>query len=114
MQPIDYREVCPNQVFANDGVKGLSQTFGYQRPWYDYISSVDEVHGLFRTQLRNFLMNRTFDSKPVLNHDFLKVDPSQLNDVFTVTDVTDKILGQIYFEVTAKRPIPRMGIPRLE
>lgn len=114
MQPIDYREVCPNQVFANDGAKGLSQTFGYQRPWYDYIASVDEVHGLFRTQLRNFLMNRTFNSKPVLNHDFLKVDPSQLNDVFTVTDVTDKILGQIYFEVTAKRPIPRMGIPRLE
>ena len=112
MQPIDYREVCPLQVSSVGD--NLTDTFGYQRPWYDYIASVDEVHGQFRTDLRNFLCNRVFNSKPVLNHDFLKVDPQQLNQIFSVTSTEDKILGQIYFDVSAKRPIPRMGIPRLE
>lgn len=112
MQPISNMEVAPLECLNEKDVNG---TFGYQRPWYDYIASVDEVHGLFRTTLRNFVCNRVFSALPKLNHDFLKVDPAQLNDIFAVTDsYSDKILGQIYFEVEAKRPIPRMGIPRLE
>ncbi|UPW41283.1 major capsid protein [Sigmofec virus UA08Rod_4411] len=113
MQPIDYREVCPLQAYAVDP-SSLSDTFGYQRAWYDYIASLDEVHGLFRTNLRNFVLNRQFDTFPRLNKDFLQVDPNQLNDIFTVQDVSDKILGQIYFNVVAKRPIPKFSIPRLE
>lgn len=113
MQPIDYREVCPIQAYSDDP-NNLSKTFGYQRPWYDYIASVDEVHGLFRTNLRNFVLNRTFETMPKLNSDFLQVDADQLNDIFTVQDLEDKIIGQIYFDVTAKRPIPKYGIPRLE
>lgn len=113
MQPIDYREVCPLQAYRVDS-DNLLKTFGYQRPWYDYIANVDSVHGLFRTNLRNFVLNRQFDTLPMLNKDFLQVDPSQLNDIFTVDDVSDKILGQIQFNITAKRPIPRFGIPRLE
>lgn len=113
MQPIDYREVCPLQQYGVNP-SGLNDTFGYQRAWYDYISSVDEIHGLFRTNLRNFVLNRQFDTLPRLNKDFLQVDASQLNDVFTVQDISDKILGQIHFNVIAKRPIPKFGIPRLE
>lgn len=113
MQPIDYREVCPLQQYAV-APENMSSTFGYQRPWYDYIASVDEVHGLFRTNLRNFVLNRQFSSVPVLNKDFLQIDPEQLNDIFTVQDVSDKIMGQILFNVIVKRPIPRFGIPRLE
>lgn len=113
MQPIDYREVCPLQQYGVNP-NGLLDTFGYQRAWYDYIASVDEVHGLFRTNLRNFVLNRQFDTLPKLNKDFLQVDPAQLNDVFTVQDISDKILGQIHFNVIAKRPIPKFGIPRLE
>lgn len=120
MQPITYREVCPIQAKA-DGLKpdgtsdaNLNEVFGYQRAWYDYLASIDEVHGLLRTELRNFVMNRQFDVKPELGEQFLKIDPEQLNDVFSVTDTTDKVVGQVLFEVTAKRPIPRFGIPRLE
>lgn len=117
MQPVNYREVCPVQAYGSDlaeGTETLDETFGYQRAWYDYLASVDEVHGDFRISLRDFLINRVFDTKPVLGKEFLKIDPSQVNEVFSVTDTSDKILGQMYFEVTAKRPIPRLGIPRLE
>lgn len=114
-QAVSYREVCPIQSFAqNLSNDRLDDVFGYQRAWYDYLGSVDEVHGLMRTELRKFLINRQFDERPHLNHDFISIDPEQVNDVFTVTDLTDKIVGQIYFKVTAKRPIPRFGIPRLE
>lgn len=112
-QPIFYDEVCPIQAY-NDNPDTLKEIFGYQRPWYDYVASTDEVHGLFRTNLRNFLINRVFATKPTLSEDFLLVDPEQVNDVFSVTQETDKILGQIYFDVTAVAPISRIAIPRLD
>lgn len=114
LQAILNEEVSPLQCNV-DNVDGV---FGYQRAWYDYLQSVDEVHGQFRTTLRNFVMNRVFDTLPVLGPSFTVIDPEQLNDVFTVREVDgepiDPILGQIYFDIKAKRPIPRYGVPRLE
>lgn len=111
-QPITYKEVCPIQAFnAGDN---LDDVFGYQRPWYEYVQKTDKVHGLFRTQLRNFLMNRVFDVKPTLTKSFLLVDDEQLNDVFAVTDTTDKIIGQIWLDCSVKLPINRVAIPRLD
>ncbi|MDM8268198.1 major capsid protein [Barnesiella viscericola] len=111
--PIKYDEVCPVQ--AKNAGDDLNGTFGYQRAWYDYLASVDEVHGEFRKSMRDYLMNRTFDAKPELSESFLLVDPKQLNEVFAVTSQSDdKIMGQIYFDCKVKRPIPLFGIPRLE
>lgn len=114
MQPVCYDEVCPVQAYNAEGKAALKDVFGYQRAWYDYLSSVDEVHGSFREALRNFLMNRIFENKPQLSEDFLLIDPEQVNQVFSVTESTDKILGQVWFDVKAKRPIPEYGIPSLE
>lgn len=116
-QPIDYREVCPISAYREGLITGddeLNKVFGYQRPWYDYLASVDEVHAQFRTILHNFVMHRTFDVKPELGGDFLHIDPNQLNDVFAVTDDTDKILGQVYFDCKVSRAIPRYSVPALE
>ena len=111
--PIKYNEVCPVQTFnAGDDLNG---TFGYQRAWYDYLASTDEIHGLFRTSLRNYLMTRQFDLKPSLSESFLLVDPKQLNEVFaSTTENEDKIIGQIYYDVSVKHPIPKYGVARLE
>lgn len=112
-QPITYREVCPVQAF-NAGTD-LSTVFGYQRSWYDYISRVDEVHGQMRTTLRDFLINRVFDKAPQLSEDFLLVDPSQTNQIFTVTAQNEDVwMGQVYHDFQAKEPIPLYGIPKLE
>lgn len=111
-QPITYRELCPIQAY-NDNRDSLYDTFGYQRPWYEYVQKLDVAHGLFRTSLKNFIMNRTFDVKPELSDSFLLVDENQVNDVFAVTDVSDKIFGQIYFDLSAKLPIPRTTAARL-
>lgn len=111
-QPVTYREVCPLQSFISRD--SLDDVFGYQRAWYEYIASVDEVHGDMRLSLRNFLINRVFNERPELGAKFLQIDNEDINDIFSVTEDTDKIIGQIYFEVFAQRPIPKFGIPRLE
>lgn len=112
-QPIKYNEVCPIQAF-NDNPDTLFDTFGYNRPWYEYVQKVDTAHGLFRTSLSNFLMHRVFDKKPELAQSFLIVDPEQVTDVFSVTETTDKIYGQIWLDITARLPIARVAIPRLD
>lgn len=112
-QPITYKEVCPIQAW-NAGVSSLTETFGYQRPWYEYCQRYDQAHGLFRTDLSNFLMHRVFNQKPELAQSFLTIDPEQVTDVFSVTDVSDKVYGQILIECTVKLPIARVAIPRLD
>nr|DAU89771.1 MAG TPA: Major capsid protein [Microviridae sp.] len=112
-QPILYKEVCPIQSFR-DNPKSLFDTFGYNRPWYEYCQKYDQAHGEFRTTLNKFLMNRTFNSRPELSKSFLLVDPTQLNNVFSVTETTDKIYGQVWLDITVKLPIARVAIPRLD
>lgn len=112
-QPITYNEVCPLQAML-DG--SGNQVLGYQRPWYEYLQAFDEIHGLFRTDFKDFVLQRQFKELPSLNPDFLTISESQLNDVFAVqsSDNADRFLGQIHFSIIAKRPIPRYGIPKLE
>ena len=118
-QPILYKEVCPVQSYNQDP-ESLTETFGYNRPWYEYVQKYDSAHGLFRVNLSNFLMHRVFNDKPQLSKSFLVIDPAQVTDVFAVTqaddgtELTDKIYGQIYFDCQVKLPISRVAIPRLD
>lgn len=120
-QPITYNEVAPFQALKSN--IPLNSTFGYQRPWYEYLQRTDTAHGDFRTTLRDFIIGRTFDTSPSLTESFLTVDPNQINNVFTVGTVEDSngnkvriqpFLGQLHFDLVMKRPIPLYGIPRLE
>ena len=118
-QPILYKEVCPIQAY-NELPETIHDVFGYNRPWYEYVQKYDQAHGLFRSNLSNFLMNRVFNQKPELAQSFLVIDPAQVTDVFAVTkaddgtELTDKIYGQIWFDCTAKLPISRVAVPRLD
>ena len=113
-QPITYKEICPMNVVGDDDTKQLNQTFGYQRPWYEYVAKYDSAHGLFRTSMRNFVMSRVFKGLPQLGQQFLLVDPDTVNQVFSVTEYTDKIFGYVKFNATARLPISRVAIPRLD
>ena len=118
-QPITYKEVCPIQAYNADA-KSLNTEFGYNRPWYEYCQKYDQAHGLFRTNLSNFLMHRVFNNRPALSQQFLVIDPDQVTDVFAVTkaddgtDLSDKIYGQVFLDCTVKLPISRVAIPRLD
>lgn len=119
LQPIPMKEL---DVFGqySKSPDNMDEEFGYQRPWYDYISALDSVHGQFRTSLSSFVMYRSWSEPPTLSPDFLLVDPSSgIDDVFSVrTDSegnsVDKILGQIYEDYTIKSPVSKFGIAKLE
>ena len=113
-QPMIYKNLCPYQAYAVNPAN-INNVFGYQRAWWDLISSFDEVHGQFRSSLRNFVINRVFDSAPELSQDFLLVNPDHVNDVFATTaENGDKILGSIAFDITKKTTIPRNSVPHIE
>lgn len=112
-QPITYKELCPLNV-GSSNIDSMNQTFGYQRPWYEYVAKYDNAHGLFRTDMKNFVMGRTFSGLPQLGQQFLLVDPDTVNQVFSVTEYTDKIFGYVKFNATARLPISRVAIPRLD
>lgn len=113
-QPMLYKHLCPYQAFAANP-ENINNVFGYQRAYWDLISSFDEVHGEFRGSMRNFLINRVFDKAPELSKDFLLVNPDHVNDVFAMTaENGDKILGSIAFDITKKTTIPRNSIPHIE
>lgn len=117
LQSIPYKEVAPIQCYLdmlNDNNLSLEDSFGYQRPNYDLVSAVDEVHGDFRGSLRNFVINRIFDGRPELGQDFIEIKNDEINDIFVDTDSdSDNFIGEIAFKVNAKRPIPRVVIPNL-
>ena len=113
-QPMLYKHLCPYQAYVSNPAF-VNNVFGYQRAYWDLISSFDEVHGEFRGSMRNFLINRVFDKAPELSKDFLLVNPDHVNDVFAMTSENgDKILGSIAFDITKKTTIPRNSIPHIE
>lgn len=113
-QPITYKEICPMNTDNSTFPGFMEKTFGYQRPWYEYVAKYDSAHGLFRTDMKNFVMHRTFSGLPQLSQQFLLVDPDTVNQVFSVTEYTDKIFGYVKFNATARLPISRVAIPRLD
>lgn len=113
-QPITYKEICPMNGDNSTSPGFLEKTFGYQRPWYEYVAKYDSAHGLFRTNMKNFVMHRTFSGLPQLGKQFLLVDPDTVNQVFSVTEYTDKIFGYVKFNATVRLPISRVAIPRLD
>lgn len=113
-QPVTYKEICPMNIVTDDSTDQLNKTFGYQRPWYEYVAKYDSAHGLFRTNMKNFIMSRVFSGLPQLSQQFLLVDPDTVNQVFSVTEYSDKIFGYVKFNATARLPISRVAIPRLD
>lgn len=113
LQPIDYREVTPIQAKVHS--KPYTDTFGYQRPYYDFIASIDENHGSFRTDLQGYIFTRNFSEPPALGHKFIEVDPTAMTNPFIdISPDAPTFLGQIHFDVKAKRPLARIHQPRLE
>lgn len=110
-QPITNKEIAFSQSILQGNA---DEVFGYQRPWYEYLESLDEVHGLYQDDFRNFILARDLGSVPELGSDFLTLHPDDLNNTFYSLDDKDKLLGQIYHKCIMKRPIPLYGIAALE
>jgi len=87
-------------------------TFGYQSRYAEEKFGLNSVHGDFRDNLNYWHMGRIFDSRPNLNEDFIKSDPTKR--IFAVESPDeDELYCQIYNKVSALRKLPYFGTPRL-
>lgn len=85
------QEIYNNELFVRDSDVG-NQTFGYGPRWYEYKQRVNEAHGDLSGNLSFWLPQRIFDSAPVLNQDFVHVNPDKeasLNNIFAVKSRDD-------------------------
>lgn len=103
-------------------------TFGYIPRYAEYKFMNDRVAGDFRpnSTLGFWHETRNFLVRPVLSSDFTTMwengfglgDPmTQLEEsfrrIFPVTDGTDYIWIQLFHNLSAKRPLPYFGVPRI-
>lgn len=109
LQPVYRHQLAPLQL----DVEEVGEVFGYNRPFSEYVSMQDEVHGDFRTNMADYLMQRIFANKPELSEQFINIYSKDVTNVFINRQDDDKIYGQIYFDMRAKLPIPRFAVPRI-
>lgn len=109
LQPVYKHQLAPLQLDPEE----VGEVFGYNRPYADYVSMQDEVHGDFRTNMADYLMQRIFANKPELCEQFINIYSKDVTNVFLDREDNDKIFGQIYFDMRAKLPMPRFAVPRI-
>lgn len=89
-------------------------TFGYVPRYAEYKYQTPRVSGQFRTTLDYWHLGRIFATEPVLNNDFVTVDPTETNRIFAVSDPNeDTLFIHINHKIGAKRPMPNFGTPSI-
>lgn len=104
--------------FDNADNTANQEVFGYIPRYSEYKFQNDRVVGDFKTTLLFQHLGRKFVTRPTLGHQFLLMDTDDsfeepLDRIFAVQDGTDYFWGQIFHRLTAKRPLPYFGVPKL-
>lgn len=117
LKPLYVKEIY-NLGTANNNV-----VVGYQTPYMEYKSDVDENHGLFAdsdSDLGQFVMhtNKSFTNYGSgVNADYFRVKPSDVDSIFVNaydgTESTDQLFGQIDFIIPVNQNMSVHGQPSL-
>lgn len=111
------QEILNKELYAGRASeKNANAVFGYTPRYAEYKYKPDVISGDFRSSLNYWHLSRVLTGGTnytiPLNEDFVKCYPS--NRIFADTDDNvDHILGQIYFNIRAIRPLPKYGIPQI-
>lgn len=118
---IGEQEIMSKELFysfdaANDDDN--NNLFGYIPRYSEYKFKNDRVAGDFRTSLDFWHLGRIFTARPVLNAAFTTMNDAATNQesyrrVFANQDGTDYLWMQLFHRLSAKRPLPYFGVPKL-
>jgi hypothetical protein len=88
-------------------------TFGYTPRYSEYKFVNSRVAGDFRTTLDYWHLGRIFNSQPLLNKDFINVQPNDTRNIFGADDpeVTDSFYIHILNKIGTTRKLPKYGTP---
>lgn len=105
------QEILNKELYVS-GDSTDDETFGYIPRYSEYKYLNSRVAGDFRDQLDFWHLGRIFDSKPVLNENFIQCNPS--DRIFAVTDPgVQHIYAHVFNNLKALRRMPVFGTPRL-
>jgi len=108
------QEVISKELYYDPAVGTATNenTFGYQSRYAEEKYTPSSVHGDMRENLDYWHMGRKFTSRPGLNSSFIKANPTKR--IFNVEDNDeDELYCQLYNSISAVRPLPYHGTPRL-
>ena len=117
---IGEQQIARGELYMDYGETPASnrQGFGYAPRYSEYKFGVGQVHGDFRTSLRDFHDARFFNRRPLLNQEFIEVSTNNdgddgLNRIFAVRSSTmaDHLWVNIYNDVVVRRVLPKYGTP---
>lgn len=114
-QPILSNELYSDESNDSNTISNFNENdvFGYTPRYAEYRFNNDEIHGQFRSTLKNWHMARDFTAVPNLNSDFLRVDDSQYRPFSVPLPDEDHFFIQIFNNVKALRKIPKYGSPKI-
>lgn len=100
--------------WADDGHN--DDTFGYLPRYSEYKVLPSLVTGELRDTLTSWHLGRIFDTRPVLNGDFVSLRNDNFSRIFAVTDgglesEFDPLIFQIFHHIRVRRPLPFYGTP---
>ena len=75
------QEVYQSEIYSRPAA-GWDTVFGYLPRFEDYKNIPSTIHGDYRVGMDFAHLARNFGSTPVLNQDFIEVDPTEFNRIF--------------------------------
>jgi len=112
LQHIGQQEIRAAEVKVTVGGVGTTNldVWGYQDRYDELRRSRSTVHGKFRSTEADWHMGRIFPTRPDLDEDFIKCDPT---DRVYSTPADDQLYMKVINHVVAKRAVAPVGIARI-
>lgn len=105
------QEILNKELYvAADGQN--SMPFGYTPRYSEYKYLSNRVSGEFRSSLNFWHFGRIFASRPELNFSFVRGNPTTRPFAVELQDA-DQIYMHCFYNVSARRMLPRYGIPSI-
>jgi hypothetical protein len=109
---IGEQPILNQELYHEAGSSLNDDIFGYTPRYAEYKYIPSSVHGEMKTTLNFWHMGRIFNTRPLLNQDFIECDPTETDRIFAVSD-SENLYVYLHNEVKASRPMPYFGTPTI-
>lgn len=104
------QEILNKEVYFADSDADNNDVFGYIPRYSEYRFVNSRVSGQMADTFDFWHMGRKFSSRPHLNADFIRSNPT--DRIFAVQgEDNDEVVAHIFHKILAKRPLPKYGSP---
>lgn len=107
---IGEQPILNKEIFVDAPTEDLNETWGYQSRYAEYKQLFSRTAGLLATELDFWHLTRNFETLPNLSYEFISAEFDDFSRIFADVD-GEHFISQIYFNIKARRPMPRFGIP---